>query len=164
MVDLLRAAGKEGVLRVERDRHGAIRLFPGANLGERRPAREDEGQTDIAAAEDVTVSEVAVATEMAGQDGSVEVAEAAVYESTEETAPVEPVADAPIIEAIPFADSLDEDDEETDEDEPNFNVEDPSTVRRAVSKKKAAAPRSRGSRGASKAARPRTARPRRSKS
>ena len=65
---------------------------------------------------------------------------------------------------FPFADSLDEDDEETDEDEPNFNVEDPSTVRRAVSKKKAAAPRSRGSRGASKAARPRSARPRRSKS
>jgi hypothetical protein len=32
VVDLLRAAGKEGVLRVERDRQGAIRLFPGANL------------------------------------------------------------------------------------------------------------------------------------
>ena len=29
VVDLLRAAGKEGVLRVERDRQGAIRLFPG---------------------------------------------------------------------------------------------------------------------------------------
>jgi uncharacterized protein (TIGR00288 family) len=32
VVDLLRAAGKEGVLRVERDRHGAIRVFPGAKL------------------------------------------------------------------------------------------------------------------------------------
>ena len=32
VVDLLRAAGKEGVLKVERDRQGAIRLFPGANL------------------------------------------------------------------------------------------------------------------------------------
>jgi uncharacterized protein (TIGR00288 family) len=32
VVDLLRAAGKEGVLRVERDRHGAIRIFPGAKL------------------------------------------------------------------------------------------------------------------------------------
>jgi len=32
VVDLLRAAGKEGVLRVERDRHGAIRVFPGARL------------------------------------------------------------------------------------------------------------------------------------
>jgi uncharacterized protein (TIGR00288 family) len=34
VVDLLRAAGKEGVLRVERDRHGAIRVFPGAKLTE----------------------------------------------------------------------------------------------------------------------------------
>jgi hypothetical protein len=33
VVDLLRAAGKEGVLRVERDRQGAVRVFPGANLG-----------------------------------------------------------------------------------------------------------------------------------
>jgi hypothetical protein len=32
VVDLLRAAGKEAVLRVERDRHGAIRIFPGAKL------------------------------------------------------------------------------------------------------------------------------------
>ncbi|MGH9238126.1 MAG: NYN domain-containing protein [Vicinamibacterales bacterium] len=32
VVDLLRAAGKEGVLKIERDRQGAIRLFPGANL------------------------------------------------------------------------------------------------------------------------------------
>ena len=36
VVDLLRAAGKDGVLRVERDRHGAIRVFPGPKLT--RPA------------------------------------------------------------------------------------------------------------------------------
>jgi uncharacterized protein (TIGR00288 family) len=35
VVDLLRAAGKEGVLRIERDRQGAVRVFPGANLGGR---------------------------------------------------------------------------------------------------------------------------------
>ena len=35
VVDLLRAAGKEGVLRVERDRQGAIRLFPGQKLAAR---------------------------------------------------------------------------------------------------------------------------------
>ena len=108
---------------------------------------------------------MAVATEMVGPDGAVEVADTAVVEAIEAMPPVEPVADAPIIEAVPYGDSLDEDqDDEADEVEPNFNVEDPSTVRRAVSKKKAAAPRSRGSRGTSKAARPRTARPRRSKS
>jgi uncharacterized protein (TIGR00288 family) len=32
VTDLLRAAGKEGVLRVERDRQGAVRVFPGATL------------------------------------------------------------------------------------------------------------------------------------
>ena len=32
VVDLLRAAGKEGVLRIERDRQGAVRVFPGPNL------------------------------------------------------------------------------------------------------------------------------------
>jgi uncharacterized protein (TIGR00288 family) len=35
VVDLLRAAGKESVLRIERDRQGAVRVFPGINLMER---------------------------------------------------------------------------------------------------------------------------------
>ena len=35
VVDLLRAAGKEGVLRIERDRQGAVRVFPGVNLAPR---------------------------------------------------------------------------------------------------------------------------------
>ncbi|MBI3048143.1 MAG: NYN domain-containing protein [Acidobacteria bacterium] len=42
VVDLLRAAGKEGVLRVERDRHGAIRIFPGAKLTQAAPAPAEE--------------------------------------------------------------------------------------------------------------------------
>jgi uncharacterized protein (TIGR00288 family) len=51
VVDLLRAAGKEGVLRVERDRQGAVRVFPGANLTP-RPAAPidqlvDEEQSDV---------------------------------------------------------------------------------------------------------------------
>jgi uncharacterized protein (TIGR00288 family) len=40
VVDLLRAAGKEGVLRIERDRQGAVRIFPGASLAQ-RPASSD---------------------------------------------------------------------------------------------------------------------------
>jgi uncharacterized protein (TIGR00288 family) len=40
VVDLLRAAGKEGVLRIERDRQGAIRLFPGANLSSKPRAAD----------------------------------------------------------------------------------------------------------------------------
>jgi uncharacterized protein (TIGR00288 family) len=35
VVDLLRAAGKEGVLRIERDRQGAVRIFPGAGMAPR---------------------------------------------------------------------------------------------------------------------------------
>ena len=48
VVDLLRAAGKEGVLRVERDRHGAIRVFPGAKLA-RPSAVEEPVVADVAA-------------------------------------------------------------------------------------------------------------------
>jgi uncharacterized protein (TIGR00288 family) len=35
LVDLLRAAGREGVVRIERDRHGAVRVFPGQHLESR---------------------------------------------------------------------------------------------------------------------------------
>src|SRR5687767_6751116 len=44
VVDLLRAAGKEGVLKIERDRQGAIRLFPGVNLAAKSavPVEEPE--------------------------------------------------------------------------------------------------------------------------
>ena len=42
VVDLMRAAGKEGVLRIERDRQGAIRVFPGANLAPKPAMPVDE--------------------------------------------------------------------------------------------------------------------------
>ncbi len=42
VVDLLRAAGKEGVIRIERDRQGAIRVFPGANLAAKPALPVDE--------------------------------------------------------------------------------------------------------------------------
>src|SRR5207342_3230433 len=45
VVDLLRAAGKEGVLRIERDRQGAVRVFPGSNLEKKPvPVSADEPQ------------------------------------------------------------------------------------------------------------------------
>jgi uncharacterized protein (TIGR00288 family) len=47
LVDLLRAAGKEGVLRVERDRQGAVRIFAGPKLAEPRgPVTVDEPIVD----------------------------------------------------------------------------------------------------------------------
>jgi uncharacterized protein (TIGR00288 family) len=52
VVDLLRAAGKEGVVRLERDRQGAIRVFPGVNMGPApaaaaEPALELEETVDV---------------------------------------------------------------------------------------------------------------------
>jgi uncharacterized protein (TIGR00288 family) len=46
VVDLLRAAGKESVLRIERDRQGAVRVFPGINLME-RPRSVDGLPVDV---------------------------------------------------------------------------------------------------------------------
>jgi hypothetical protein len=47
VVDLLRAAGKDGVLRVERDRHGAIRVFPGPKLTRTVPVIVHEPVDDV---------------------------------------------------------------------------------------------------------------------
>jgi len=47
VVDLLRAAGKDGVLRVERDRHGAIRVFPGPKLTRTTPVIVQEPVDDV---------------------------------------------------------------------------------------------------------------------
>jgi uncharacterized protein (TIGR00288 family) len=47
VVDLLRAAGKEGVLRIDRDRQGAIRVFPGPNLAA-KPAAPVDGEDEAA--------------------------------------------------------------------------------------------------------------------
>ena len=85
VVDLLRAAGKEGVLKVERDRQGAIRLFPGANLAPKPAMPVDE-------------------------PGILDVEEEA-YPSIPETEIVsEPVADPPIVdgEAVLAGDSPEE--------------------------------------------------------
>jgi uncharacterized protein (TIGR00288 family) len=58
VVDLLRAAGKEGVLRIERDRQGAIRVFPGVNLGAK--PRAVEAAIDLDETVDVAVPPEAV--------------------------------------------------------------------------------------------------------
>ena len=50
VVDLLRAAAKEGVLRLERDRRGAVRVFAGANIAGRPTSVDIDGiPVDIAA-------------------------------------------------------------------------------------------------------------------
>jgi uncharacterized protein (TIGR00288 family) len=78
VVDLLRAAGKEGVLRIDRDRQGAVRVFPGANLTPKTSVPMDEGVID--GEENAEVDSVAETV-----SASAEVV-------------VEPVAEAPIVD------------------------------------------------------------------
>src|SRR3954463_10370939 len=95
VVDLLRAAGKEGVLRIERDRQGAIRVFPGAHL--------------------VTKPSVAEATvdESEETEPIVDVSAEAESERTVAAEPVEAeaVIEPPIVDADLAADGEDEETE-----------------------------------------------------
>jgi hypothetical protein len=64
VVDLLRAAGKENILRVERDRQGAVRVFPGLNLLSRPRSVDIEGlPADVDADLDVEPGNEAPLTE-----------------------------------------------------------------------------------------------------
>jgi uncharacterized protein (TIGR00288 family) len=80
VVDLLRAAAKVGVLRIERDRQGGMRVFPGANLKVAAPRGGPE-TTDVvteAVGEppvDVDQPVTDVATEPPIVDGEIAVAE-----------------------------------------------------------------------------------------
>jgi uncharacterized protein (TIGR00288 family) len=58
VVDLLRAAGKDGTLRIERDRHGAIRVFPGPKLTRTTPVVMQDPVDDVSV-EDVSVEAMA---------------------------------------------------------------------------------------------------------
>jgi hypothetical protein len=105
VVDLLRAAGKEGVLRIERDRQGAVRVFPGGNLNAKPRV---DSPIDIDETVDVEVPPEAV----------VEPADAEVVESSV-AAPVEAVE----IEVEPPAVAEAEVIADTDEDDgPQPNV------------------------------------------
>jgi uncharacterized protein (TIGR00288 family) len=90
VVDLFRAAGKEGVFRIERDRQGAVRLFPGAKLtaGSSAPPAAYRG----AESEDIE----AAAEVVEGQPVAAEaVAEAPIVDAE----PVEQVADVEVVAA-----------------------------------------------------------------
>jgi uncharacterized protein (TIGR00288 family) len=60
VVDLLRAAGKEGVLRIERDRQGAVRVFPGPNLAVKPVAPRFQEPVELDETIDVEVPQQAV--------------------------------------------------------------------------------------------------------
>jgi uncharacterized protein (TIGR00288 family) len=124
VVDLLRAAGKEGVLRIERDRQGAVRVFPGVHLAGRPAA-----------------SAVDAGLEQAADDPSID----AVAEPVEgQPADVEPVEESPIVEAtVEVADAIAADGDPDVIDEPQPDVEpDGTPVRKKGARgRRPAAPR-----------------------
>jgi uncharacterized protein (TIGR00288 family) len=111
VVDLLRAAGKEGVLRIERDRQGAIRVFPGGNLVSKpnvaEPVVDETGEIEpvVDAIPEVEPDVAAPAEQTLGDEAVVE---------------AEPVAEAPIVDADV---TMTDDDDDSDEDDINGNVE-----------------------------------------
>jgi uncharacterized protein (TIGR00288 family) len=89
VVDLLRAAGKDGVLRVERDRHGAIRVFPGPKLTRPVAVAVPEPVADVAVEAEVAepIDMPPVVTESVAEPPIVE---AQTVEEGETVASVEP--------------------------------------------------------------------------
>jgi hypothetical protein len=145
VVDLLRAAGKEGVFRIERDRQGAVRVFPGANLVPK--ASMDGLPVDIDETIDIEVptelvAGAGMALDQPGVEGTVDPV----------ALPDEPMTARADIENDRTAD----DDDEIDEDgpQPGNSIHEPVSRGR---KTKAAAPRARAPRaprgGAAKTAR-----------
>jgi uncharacterized protein (TIGR00288 family) len=107
VVDLLRAAGKEGVLRIERDRQGAVRVFPGPNLATRPAAPRFEEPVELDETIDVEVPRQAVldapVVEESGEvvEQVVDVPPIVEAESIQEVAEDEPADEAVVEEAKP---------------------------------------------------------------
>jgi len=107
VVDLLRAAGKEGVLRIERDRQGAVRVFPGPNLTTRPAAPRFEEPVELDETVDVEVPQRAVldppAVEESGEvvEQVVDAAPIVDAESVQEVTEDEPADEAVVQEEKP---------------------------------------------------------------
>jgi uncharacterized protein (TIGR00288 family) len=93
VVDLLRAAGKEGVLRIERDRQGAVRVFPGVNLAARLAVPRAEAPVVL----DETV-DVEVTSQSVSEPAAVEEIEASPIVDAEPVLEIE--ADAAVAEVV----------------------------------------------------------------
>ncbi len=107
VVDLLRAAGKEGVVRIERDRQGAVRVFPGNNLVPKAPIVDvEEGEVSVEEPMLLDVDAEPVASAM-GEE-SLPAAEPVEFTAAEA------VSEAPIMEAV-TVDVMDEDEDEEHE-------------------------------------------------
>src|SRR6185369_11160732 len=149
VVDLLRAAGKEGVFRIERDRQGAVRVFPGANLTP-KAAPMDGLPIDIDEEIDVEVPTELVADASVTFD----------HPSVEGTVDASALPDEPMTARADIENDRTEEDEiEEDGPQPGNSIHEPVSRGR---KTKAASSRARTPRapsGAAKTPRPRTRKP-----
>jgi uncharacterized protein (TIGR00288 family) len=137
VVDLLRAAGKEGVLRIERDRQGAIRVFPGANLVG-RPAPVSEPVID----ENEELESVVEAPAEPEPDETV---------AAEAVPEPEPVDEPPIVDG----DVAGSDEDEADQGDVDGNVLTPQPKKPAARRRKSTATRAPRAARASKTTRTR---------
>jgi uncharacterized protein (TIGR00288 family) len=142
VVDLLRAAGKEGVLRIERDRQGAVRVFPGQHLTPKATQVESMPDVSVDEIEEIDVDAEAQPVSAAG-DEALPASEPAVFEAAGET-----VGEAPIVDAEPLP-ALDSDEEPLEDGDINGNRMDVEPTR-IISRRRPA--------GARKPATPRAAR------
>jgi hypothetical protein len=133
VVDLLRAAARENVVRLERDRQGAVRVFPGINLESKvalPPVLESMPMSEDAEPETEAV------------------ADAVMSETVEESMPVfvaEPVEEASIVEAavaaVNVGEDIDEDDDGPHDDDVDGNRIDAPPPSQRSRKRTAAGPR-----------------------
>jgi hypothetical protein len=100
VVDLLRAAGKEGVLRIERDRQGAVRVFPGPNLAARPAAPRFQEPVELDETIDVEVPQQAIVDAPVIEDVGAPVEEVVDSQPIVEAESVQEVPDEPAVEGV----------------------------------------------------------------
>jgi uncharacterized protein (TIGR00288 family) len=162
VVDLLRAAGKEGVLRIERDRQGAVRIFPGANLTARPTQTRPVPEVDLDETVDVGVPPEAL-RDLAEESEAA--AESAPFESPAvDEAPADSAAGMDVepasVDAGDAGDAAAEDADTDEDDGPQPGNEINPPKRSAARKRPSSRPArpAKAVRGTAKSARPRTAR------
>jgi uncharacterized protein (TIGR00288 family) len=131
VVDLLRAAGKEGVLRLERDRQGAIRVFPGVSMTA-RTAAPATGEPDVVLEENVDMH--------VPQDRVVESGDGPIEASATEVAEP-PIVDGQTIDDTLMEDEIDPGDNFGNREQPHPVLDAPIPTRRSARKRKSPQPR-----------------------
>jgi hypothetical protein len=149
VVDLLRAAGKEGVLRIERDRQGAIRVFPGAQLTEKTAT--DVQPADIASI-DIPSTDIVMDGEVdADVPAAVGIVDVEADDQGDDVVEVPSFADAPSeLVASALVLGIDPDEEEPEEGDVNGNIAGIAThemmTTAVVARKRKGSPRAKSSR------------------